>query len=249
MPHLLFCLLSATSAPRQGTERVFKIPNIFGQFRITLFVQVELGEVRLGCMEDDERLLFNGLSFCAFLENYLRVIPYRPPAVFGYGEVTVREILPWGAEKVKVRSAEAILDDEDNDNVFELSTAETEDLLLRPAVLVPPFPLAAATLLAIHAIGRPVSNNEPLPRDDLASIKKLLAEGPLLKRHVSSVGILTPAACFSASHNQSSWHGHKISAAYWTTKRQLGPSSTLLSVDSTCGLSLTITHHTDYSTV
>ena len=36
---------------------------------------------------------------------------------------------------------------------------------------------SAATLLAIHALGRPVSDSEPLPRDDLASIKKLLAEG------------------------------------------------------------------------
>ena len=37
--------------------------------------------------------------------------------------------------------------------------------------------MSAATLLAIHALGRPVSDSEPLPRDDLASIKKLLAEG------------------------------------------------------------------------
>ena len=37
--------------------------------------------------------------------------------------------------------------------------------------------LAAATLLAIHTVGRPVTDDEPLPRDDLASIKKLLAEG------------------------------------------------------------------------
>ena len=36
---------------------------------------------------------------------------------------------------------------------------------------------SAATLLAIHALGRPASDSEPLPRDDLASIKKLLAEG------------------------------------------------------------------------
>ena len=37
--------------------------------------------------------------------------------------------------------------------------------------------MSAATLLAIHALGRPASDSEPLPRDDLASIKKLLAEG------------------------------------------------------------------------
>ena len=37
--------------------------------------------------------------------------------------------------------------------------------------------IAAATLLAIHSISRPVSDDEPLPRDDMASIKKLLAEG------------------------------------------------------------------------
>ena len=36
---------------------------------------------------------------------------------------------------------------------------------------------SAATLLAIPALGRPASDSEPLPRDDLASIKKLLAEG------------------------------------------------------------------------
>lgn len=52
-------------------------------------------------METDGRLLFNGLFFCAFLENYLRVIPYRPTAVLGHGEVTVREI-PLSAWRQKV---------------------------------------------------------------------------------------------------------------------------------------------------
>ena len=52
--------------------------------------------------------------------------------------------------------------------------------------------MSAATLLAIHALGRPVSDSEPLPRDDLASIKKLLAEGRLPKCCVSWGGMLTP---------------------------------------------------------
>lgn len=38
---------------------------------------------------------------------------------------------------------------------------------------------AAAVLLAIHAVARPLAADEPIPRDDLASIKKLLAEGGL----------------------------------------------------------------------
>jgi hypothetical protein len=38
---------------------------------------------------------------------------------------------------------------------------------------------ASAVPLAIHLIGRPISDSEPIPRDPLISIKKLLAEGGL----------------------------------------------------------------------
>jgi hypothetical protein len=37
--------------------------------------------------------------------------------------------------------------------------------------------LSAAGSLVIHTLGRPVANNEPIPRDDLNSLKKLAAEG------------------------------------------------------------------------
>ena len=36
--------------------------------------------------------------------------------------------------------------------------------------------------LALHAVGRPASPNEPLPRDDLVALKKLQAEGRLSER-------------------------------------------------------------------
>jgi hypothetical protein len=38
---------------------------------------------------------------------------------------------------------------------------------------------AAAVPLAIHLIGRPMADSEPIPRDDLISLKKLIAEGGL----------------------------------------------------------------------
>ena len=38
---------------------------------------------------------------------------------------------------------------------------------------------AAAVPLAIHTVGRPIHGDEPLPRDDLMALKKLLAEGGL----------------------------------------------------------------------
>ena len=40
-------------------------------------------------------------------------------------------------------------------------------------------PLSYATTLIISAFGRPVRKDEPLPRDHVASVKKLVAEGGL----------------------------------------------------------------------
>ena len=42
--------------------------------------------------------------------------------------------------------------------------------------------LAGASLLSLHILGRPVSKNEPLPRDDLVAMKKLQAEGRLSEK-------------------------------------------------------------------
>ena len=41
--------------------------------------------------------------------------------------------------------------------------------------------LCGAALLALHMFRRPAHNNEPVPRDDLLSLNKLIAEGSSLE--------------------------------------------------------------------
>ena len=44
--------------------------------------------------------------------------------------------------------------------------------------------IASAAKLVVHRLGRPINNKDPIPRENLVSISKLLPEGTLSEKNV-----------------------------------------------------------------